>query len=368
MPAPRFPVPAPPTPTWLTMILHDSGVLPSGAVTNLIMLPTGSFNSRTGYLQVRYTSDAPPSAPSRFVLKCNTPEAYSIAAGADEVRFYRLIAEFKDHPQVIPPCFAAEYDSSSGDSFLLLQDLSETHAPPITRLEQISIVNGVPLDIQQESVIDLLAVLHAYWWDHPRLVRGEFDVGYWSHDPERFNQYLAKRMAAWERLSAKDGRRIPAEIRRFYALLFERLPDYFTETLAPRFSAFRNLTLTHGDSYFCNFLCPKVPGSAPTYLMDWQSPSVDLAAYDLVNLLAAFWTRAQCQEKDRELALLHRYYRGLLSHGVQSFTWDDLLADYRSGLIFWVLMPVQDGGDGSAWTYWWPKMQCLVAAFEDWGC
>ena len=182
MPAPHFPVPAPPTPNWLTTILHDSGVLPSGAVTNLIMLPTGSFNSRTGYLQVRYTPDAPRSAPSRFVLKCNTPEAYSSAAGADEVKFYRLIVGIKDHPQVIPPCFAAEYDSSSGDSFLLLQDLSETHAPPITRSEQISIVNGVPLDVHQQSVIDLLAVLHAYWWNHPCLVGGDFDIGYWSRD------------------------------------------------------------------------------------------------------------------------------------------------------------------------------------------
>ena len=368
MPAPHFPVPAPPTPAWLTTVLHDSGVLPTGTVTNLIMLPTGAFNSRTGYLQVRYTSDAPPSAPSRFVLKCNTPDAFSIAAGADEVRFYRLIAGIKDHPQVIPPCFAAEYDSSSRDSFLLLQDLSETHAPPITRAEQISLTNGVPLAVHQESVIDLLAVLHAYWWDHPRLAGGEFEIGYWSRDLERFNQYLARRTAAWERLLAKDGRRIPGEIRRFYALLFDRLPDYFNGTLAPRFSALRNLTLTHGDSYFCNFLCPKIPGSAPAYLMDWQSPSVDLAAYDLVNLLAAFWTRAQRREENRELALLRRYHQGLLSHGVQSFTWEDLLADYRSGLVFWVLMPVQDGGDGSAWTYWWPKMQCLVAAFEDWGC
>jgi thiamine kinase-like enzyme len=263
--------------------------------------------------------------------------------------------------------FAAEYDSSSRDSILLLQDLSETHAPPITRAEQISIVNGVPLAVHQESVIDLLAVLHACWWDHPRLAGGEFEVGYWSRDLERFNQYLARRTAAWERLLAKDGRRITGEIRRLYDRLFKRLPGYFTETLFPRFSALRNLILTHGDSYFCNFLCPKIPGSAPTYLMDWQSPSVDLAAYDLVNLLAAFWTRAQRREKNRELAPLRRYHQALLSHGVQSFTWEDLFADYRSGLVFWVLMPVQDGGDGSAWTYWWPKMQCLVAAFEDWG-
>jgi hypothetical protein len=31
-------------------------------------------------------------------------------------------------------------------------------------------------------------------------------------------------------------------------------------------------------------------------------------------------------------------------------------------------MPIQDGGDGAPHSYWWPKMQCLLAAFDDWGC
>jgi hypothetical protein len=102
--------------------------------------------------------------------------------------------------------------------------------------------------------------------------------------------------------------------------------------------------------------------------MDWQSPSCDLAAYDLVNLLAAYWTRDQRREDNREIKLLRRYHQGLLANGVQNYTWEDLMADYRTALIFWILMPVQDGGDGAEWSYWWPKMQCLVAAFEDWNC
>jgi hypothetical protein len=53
---------------------------------------------------------------------------------------------------------------------------------------------------------------------------------------------------------------------------------------------------------------------------------------------------------------------------VRDFSWDDLLADYRDGLVFWMLMPIQDAGDGAEPGYWIPKMQCLVQAFEDWGC
>ncbi len=68
--------------------------------------------------------------------------------------------------------------------------------------------------------------------------------------------------------------------------------------------------------------------------MDWQSPSCDLAAYDLVNLLATFWTRDQRQEENREITLLRRYHQGLQSNGVQNHTWEDLMADYRAALIF----------------------------------
>ncbi|MEZ4617979.1 MAG: hypothetical protein R2867_21055 [Caldilineaceae bacterium] len=68
------------------------------------------------------------------------------------------------------------------------------------------------------------------------------------------------------------------------------------------------------------------------------------------------------------MSILQRYHQGLQRHGVTNYSWTQLLADYRSGLIFWVLMPVQDGADGAAKSYWWPKMQCLLAAFEEWEC
>ena len=126
--------------------------------------------------------------------------------------------------------------------------------------------------------------------------------------------------------------------------------------------------MTHGDAYFANFLCPKQPGTGPTYLLDWQSPTFDLGGYDLANLIATFWTPEQRHDEDRERALLQRYYTALQAHGIQHYPWEDLVADYQHGLIFWLLMPVQDRYGGAAKSYWWPKMQCLVGAFHDWGC
>ena len=60
-----------------------------------------------------------------------------------------------------------------------------------------------------------------------------------------------------------------------------------------------------------------------------------------------------------------RCYRAV---GCINYAWDDLLTDYKLGLVFWILMPVQDRYGGASRDYWWPKMQCLVAAFREWGC
>jgi hypothetical protein len=53
---------------------------------------------------------------------------------------------------------------------------------------------------------------------------------------------------------------------------------------------------------------------------------------------------------------------------VQDYAWEDLIADYQSGLIYWLLVPLQDRHDGAGKDYWWPKMQCLVVAFREWRC
>ena len=95
---------------------------------------------------------------------------------------------------------------------------------------------------------------------------------------------------------------------------------------------------------------------------------VDIGGYNLANLCATFWTSEKRQQGGREVRLLQTYYATLLANGVLQYTWDGLITDYRSGLIYWILVPVQDGYDGARREYWWPRMQCLVTAFSEWGC
>lgn len=128
------------------------------------------------------------------------------------------------------------------------------------------------------------------------------------------------------------------------------------------------LTLVHGDTYFANFLAPTAPVGGTTYLIDWQSPSFDVGASDLANMCATFWTARQRHEQHREDRILRRYHDQLAAGGVTDYTLGDLRADYARSLIDWILVPVQDAADGSLPGSWWPKMQCLIAAFRDWTC
>ncbi len=361
-------IPILPTPTWLSDVLRQAGLLRQGEVTEIEAQKTAAFNSHLAFLRLHYSADATPGLLSSVVWKRNIPEDWARAAGAEEVKFYQLIATLPDHPPLAPPCYAAAYDEASGDSYLLLQDLSTTHEPPLSPARQASMVDHVPTPENSARVLDALARFHAYWWQHPLLTSGQFTVGYWTRNAERFALYLERRQRSWESLVAAEQDWLPAEIRALYEWVMPRLYHHWEHYLAPRFLNRQHLTVVHGDSYFSNFLCPKPGRSGNTYLLDWQSPGVDHAGHDLVNLIAPFWTRTQRQHAGCELQMLQRYYQNLCSYGVTTYALEDLLTDYRSGLIFWLLMPVQDRFGGAGKEYWWPKMQCLVAAFEDWEC
>ncbi len=362
-----IPISDPITTDWLTAVLRQSGVLPRGEVSSIEHVATEAFNSQTSHLVLKYT-EADSQVPTHLVLKRNIQASWGVEAGADEVKFYNLVASLPDYPPITIPCYAAAYDEESGNSYLLLQDVSETHAPPRTRDQQISIVQGVPPAVYLDAVIDTLAQLHAYWWEHPLLEANVFEVGYWSRNAERFEQFLQRRTTSWKGFITQEGDWFPADLRELYEQVLAHLAYHWQRYVEPRFRSRGHLTLIHADAYLANFLCPKVPATGPTYLLDWQSPGFDIGGVDLANLCATFWTSEQRHEDQREVKLLRRYHNVLQSRGVKNYSWDDLVTDYKIGLIVWLLIPVQDCFDGSSKEYWWPKMQCLVAAFRDWHC
>jgi len=149
----------------------------------------------------------------------------------------QLVAALPDAPPAIVPCYAAAYDPDSGNSYVLLQDLSATHMHPVTRDQQISITAAVPPADLIERVIDTLAQHHAYWWDHALLHGETFEIGYWSRNAERFGLYLQRRRTSWDSLVANEAAWFPDDLRDLYARVLDHLEQHWARYLEPRFSA-----------------------------------------------------------------------------------------------------------------------------------
>lgn len=351
---------------WLAAILRSKGLLGEGRVEAIAVRRNPAFNSVIDHLDVTCSADAPASVPRRLLLKRNLPAGWARPAGVREARFYQQVAQLPGHPPVIVPCLDAAFDAETGNSHLLLHDLSDSHAAPITRDEQLDPATNVPERADLEAVIDTLARFHAFWWQHPQLGSGVAQLGAWCSSEAHVASEVARRRGAWDDLWLHEQAWLPPALRALYETILEHtLPLWEAET-EPRLAKHTNLTLTHGDAYFANFLCPRRAHQGPTYLLDWQSPEVYRATGDLVNLCATFWTREQREQ--HEGWLLARYHATLRSHGVDGYTRDMLATDYRCSIIDWLLNTLQDRLDGADRSYWYRKMCCLADAFDDWDC
>ena len=355
------------TATRVEGLLKSTGYLTTGRVSDLVEEPLGGHTSHVTRLRMRYSPDASPTAPGTLVLKENLPVAWAVAGGAQEVQFYRTISGLPDHPDIVPTSYGARFDMVTGDSQILLADLGATHHAATADTDS-QVAGDVPPATSIEQVVDTLARLHAYWWDNPLLRDGIFPLLDFNGDTTRWSEYERHRSTSWESVGADLGHPIPRDARQVVEQVFAGFASHWQIYMQDRVRTRKSLTLMHGDTYFANFLVPDEPADGTAVLLDWQCPTGNIGAFDLVNLCATFWTREQREDGDREAEILHRYFDALVAGGVTDYTWDQLCQDYRAGIIYWVLVPLQDAHDGAAPSYWLPKLECLAQAFDDWNC
>lgn len=354
------------TPNWLTAVLRRESVLEAGHVESVTIGANPAFNSAISHLRVVYGPGSSPDAPQALVLKRNLSEEWARRGGKSEVEFYSEVRSWRDELPMIVPCYDAAYDPSTGDSHLLLLDLSASHEPLITR-DEIIALHGVPAEGRLEQAVDIVAGLHSHWWEHPSLVDGTREMSGWYGTRERCGEHNQQQRREWDIFLASSAADLPAAVQSLYQDALERLPALWDRGLGERVTTGTNMTLVHGDCYLSQFLYPR-DGSGPVYLVDWQGASPDLPTIDLTHLFATFWTPEQRRERDRERRLLQRYLAGLHARGVTEYDWQALQHDYRLLLIYMVFYPVWDAVNGSSKAYWWPKMQCLTSAYRDWEC
>jgi hypothetical protein len=266
-------------------------------------------------------------------------------------------------------CFAVQFDKETGNSYLLLEDVSETHQSPVTR-QALLTGQGVPEQSALIGIAGALAHFHAAWWQ--RQINGPAaaltTVRPWYASTHHHNQHVLRRQTELESFLSSAGSDISFETRRLLENALERMPGLWMRYIQPRVEDYHQLTLTHGDCYLTQFLVPKQPGFPPTYLVDFDSASGNFPAYDLVYLLPTFWNRDQRLEDAREQHFLVHYHTVLCQAGVENYSFADLCQDYRLMLAYMLFDAVADQVRGSLPAYWQPKLCCLVEAYQDWDC
>lgn len=352
------------TPRWLTAALQHSGVLNFSRVEDIHMAPNEAVNSQVVHLQVSYYPQVEPGAPSALLAKLNQD-----GDGATEVDFYlQAMQQPTFKLPMLAYCYYAAIDAQRLQSCLLLQDISYSHTPPVSRQALIA-GDGMPSMAIMESIVTALAGFHAWWWERPcggeaaSLTR----VRDWFASTGHHDLHIQRRMRELDYFLACAGPDFPAEMGKVLKNALERLPGLWETYLRARVREFRQLTLAHGDCYLTNILTPR-DGTGQVYLVDFDSASGNFAAFDLVYLLATFWRRSQRLEEGREQSLLATYHRALTDFGVRNYSYYDLVLDYRLMLSYMLFDPVADLVRGSSRAYWWPKLNRLLAAYQDWEC
>ena len=307
------------SPSWLTTVLRDSGVLASGAVAKVDSHPLAGPEGLYGQI-VRLTityDGAEPTAPQTLIAKLSSADARmrqrpnTIASYEREVQFYQEIAPLSPVP--VATCYYAKVDPLSGWHVILLQDLaparSGSRADGCTQTEAKATVNHI-------------CRFHALWWESPRLKAfeglREFAL---STDG---NAWADAHREWWPAFVGKLGYELPDSVARVGKLLGEH-----RESIVRKLFDRPPLTLIHGDFHLDNLLFGELPESI--FIVDWQFIKLGHGVWDVAYFLSQNLSPAD--RRAIEMDLLAMYVRVLSDRGHTGYSLDDALGDYRLSLL-----------------------------------
>jgi phosphotransferase family enzyme len=341
--------PANVTPALMEEILARGGLSDVRvAAVHLRVQVRGPFSVRA-FLDLTYRGKATPAAPTRVFLKLpivGLQESRDMLR--EEVRFYQLFGAESQLP--IVRCFDAQHSEQTGLSHLVLQDLSDTHTTPPQPMP--------PSAAQAEAMVDALLRFHLRWWESPEL---GVQIGErWR--AESVVQAVQFTSTHYARFRDLVGERWSKQRWQLYESVLANWPR-----LLGRLVDQPNLTLIHGDAHVWNCLMPNQPERDPAYLVDLCTCRVRPPTNDLAYMMALMWFP---DVRDRwERPLLQRYHEGLLATGIEQYSWQDFMHDYRFAVIVHLFTPVfQASGALITPTTWWYSLERVLAAFHDLDC
>ena len=342
------------TPSWMTAALRAEGTIGAAAVVAVDVGVVGEVGM-TGQIfrvGIRY-DDAPAGAPGSVVAKLSgsSPEVrdvvHSMGFYAREIGTYRELAP--RCPLRMPRCYFTALDEDTGDSVILLEDLTD--------LRQLVHTGGPVFEV--EHLVADLALLHATWWNDDHLSELPWLALQGILTPVQGPGHLAQTWPTFlDRLSAP----ITPELLATYALLMRYLEPVSTNLFNEP-----PLTLIHNDVQGDNLLWQE-GAESPVVLIDWQLATRARGVVDVAGFLCG---HLDTEERRRhEHRLLRSYHTDLMQSGIADYPFDLCWDDYRCALLIpasRIAMAVGMHPDlrktpGAFWDVLYPR---FVAAIED---
>jgi hypothetical protein len=341
------------TTDWLTTVLSNSGALAQGSVLAFeVEVDEGNW-STGARLNISYAHGSQGALPGRLFLKIVDADLEDEFFGPSEVTYYTHdYLGVEDAPLI--HCYDAAFSEEQLCYHLLLDDLSETHIEAAEKPPTL----GYGL-----ALAEGLAVMHAHWWGAQRLAEARAPI----HSAEHIRRFVD---------IAEPG--VGHILNHFSTELEPHWPDVIQEFYArhPRAIIKRTqddngFTLIHGDVGHNNLLVPR-DGDRPVYIIDRQpfdwSLTTWLGVYDLAYAMVLDWEIEV--RRQLEMPILRHYHNQLIKKGVDDYTWERLVDDYRLSVAMGIYIATEycRGGINRRISTWLPMLQRSLTACDDLNC
>jgi len=299
--------------TWFTEVLRSSAAAESAVVDVAVEpLQIAGAAGELGRVVLSYDSDVAPgprSVIAKFRGTSETQQAMDAALGIfeRERRFYAAAAPLL--PVATPTCF---YAGDGDESPLLLEDLRE--------LRMGDQVAGLSLP-DAERLVDVLADLHATFWDEP--IPGDAGWTVSLCDPMFAGMLTQLSTSGLPALKERYAGRVPDHV---LAALEDVAPNW-SEVLARCDEGPR--TLVHNDCRLDNLFFR--PDGTPVFI-DWQLTGHTRGTQDVAYLLSG--SLQPDVLRGAWEGLLRRYHERLCTLGVAGYSWDECRRHYRQSLLY----------------------------------
>ena len=346
------------TPLWLTVALHSKGPSSGASVTCYSVENIGegtAFMNQVVRMSLEY-DDEPGDLPRSIVVKLPSRDpALKIVADKlgdcrREVRFYEEVVA--NAILQTPSIYYSAIDQVTGNTILLLEDM--------TGARQGDSVVGCSLT-EAQLAIRQLARFQSSWWESPHLKRLDWIP---LKDAET-NIYQELYADAWESFVKKAGSGMPRDLQLVGERLSQDIPKIKTELANPP------RTIIHGDYRLDNCFLGTPSESRSLVVFDWEFCAIGRGTYDVATFISEAFPPQQ--RRREEMAHLRLYQSLLAEHGVDDYSFEECLNDYRISMleifVFWIVGGGYCDYEGDrATVYLHNSLERISAAIADLDC